>query len=268
MDWSLCQALATTNIEELQDVLHIYDISCQYCRYLLDRIDFNPALNVPPNVKLIHAIGLFHVHGHKSECLYRWATSYVPGAGIVDGEILETLWSVLNKISASTRTASLAHRTEILDDHMADNNFKKITNIGTIDNTTTVESLTYENWIYIHSVKSITDRYNRALENVTEARRAFENLDWAAPVVDKALWLQEILDAESRRDDDYKAMDVMQSRIKAGATLKEITSELHAREVTPQSTSWVGGDSTDWLLEGLHIEDDQYDSSFEHSLCF
>jgi hypothetical protein len=50
----------------------------------------------------------------------------------VNGEVLETLWSVLNKISASMRTASLAHRTEILDDHLADNNFKKITNIGEI----------------------------------------------------------------------------------------------------------------------------------------
>ena len=132
MDWSLCQALATTNVGELPDVLHIYDIACQYSCYLSERIDANPALHVPPNINLIHAIGLFHVPGHKDECLYRWATTYVPGAGLVDGEVLETLWSVLNKISASTRTASLAHRTEILDDHMADNNFKKITNIGAI----------------------------------------------------------------------------------------------------------------------------------------
>jgi hypothetical protein len=130
MDWSLCQALATTNVGGLSDVLHIYDIACQYFWYLSERIKADPALFVPPHVKLIHAIGLFHVHGHKDECLYRWATSYVPGAGTVDGEILETLWSVLNKILASTRTTSLAHRTEILDDHMADNNFKKITNIG------------------------------------------------------------------------------------------------------------------------------------------
>jgi hypothetical protein len=106
------------------------DIACQYFRYLSEHIEADPALYVPPHVKLIHAIGLFHVHGYKDECLYRWATTYVPGMGTVDGEILETLWSVLNKISASTRTASLVHRTEILDDHMGDNNFKKITNIG------------------------------------------------------------------------------------------------------------------------------------------
>ena len=49
---------------------------------------------------------------------------------MVDGEVLETLWSVLNTVSASTQTASLAHRTEILDDHMNDSNFKKMLNIG------------------------------------------------------------------------------------------------------------------------------------------
>jgi len=83
---------------------------------------------------LIHAIGLFHVHGHKDECLYRFATSYVPGAGVVDGEVLETLWAVLNSVSATTRTASIAHRTELLDDHMGDSNFKKMVNIGTSGN--------------------------------------------------------------------------------------------------------------------------------------
>ena len=115
MDWSLCQVLTMTNIGELQDVLHIYDISCQFCQYLLDRIDSNPDLNVPPNIKLIHAIGLFHVHGHKSECLYCWATSYVPGAGIVNGEILETLWLVLNKISASMRQVGAPHCAKPFD---------------------------------------------------------------------------------------------------------------------------------------------------------
>ena len=54
----------------------------------------------------------------------------MPGAGVVDGEVLETLWSVLNTVSSATRTASLAHRTEILDDHMSDSNWKKMQHIG------------------------------------------------------------------------------------------------------------------------------------------
>ena len=130
MDWSLCEALATTNIGEILHLLHIYDVNCQYCKHLLERIQRNDMLTIPEGLTIFHAIGQFHIHGHKDECLYRWSTSYVPGAGVVDGEVLETLWSVLNTVSASTRTASLAHRTEILDDHMNDSNFKKMLNIG------------------------------------------------------------------------------------------------------------------------------------------
>ena len=130
MDWSLCEALANTNVQGLQQVLHIYDINCQYYCQLQDHIRQNPLLQVPVGLQLIHGIGLFHVHGHKDECLYRWATSYIPNARVVDGEILETLWAVLNTISASTRTASLAHRSELLDDHMGDSNFKKLLNIS------------------------------------------------------------------------------------------------------------------------------------------
>ena len=130
MDWSFCEALATTNVGIIKLFLHIYDINCQYCIHFLERIAQSELMNIPDDIKIAHAIGLFHIHGHKDECLYRYATSYVPGAGIVDGEILEALWSVLNTVSASTRTASLAHRTEVLDDHMNDSNWKKMLNIG------------------------------------------------------------------------------------------------------------------------------------------
>jgi hypothetical protein len=132
MDWSLCEALATTHIGKNQLVLHVYDIQCQYCQYLEERILRNDMLRLPDNIHLLHAIGQFHVHGHKDECLYRWATNYVPGAGVIDGEVMETLWSVLNTVSAATRTASLAHRTEVLDDHMNDSNWKKMLDIGMV----------------------------------------------------------------------------------------------------------------------------------------
>ncbi|KAF8958664.1 hypothetical protein BDZ97DRAFT_1612553, partial [Flammula alnicola] len=67
----------------------------------------------------------FHVHAHKDECYFRYATTFIPGAGIVKGQILESNWSILNKISPTARTATLAHRTEMLDDHACDSNHKK-----------------------------------------------------------------------------------------------------------------------------------------------
>ena len=92
---------------------------------------------------------------------------------------------------------------------------------------------------------------------VTESRRAFENLDLVAPEVEKAVWLEEILEAEAKRSYEFKAMDVMLSRIKVGATVKEITLELQAKDRTAESTTGLGGNSTDWLLKGIQIENDQ-----------
>ena len=104
----------------------IYDIMCQYFRYLQDQIGHL----LPSGLQIDWAIGLFHVHGHKDECFFRYALSFIPGAGIVAREILESLWANLNCVTLATRTTTLAHRVEIIDDHAADSNFKKALRIG------------------------------------------------------------------------------------------------------------------------------------------
>ena len=54
------------------------------------------------------------------------------GAGQVDGEIIETLWSTLNDASQCTHTTTLTHCTEILNDHMNDGNWKKLVKFGEV----------------------------------------------------------------------------------------------------------------------------------------
>ena len=39
---------------------------------------------------------------------------------------METLWSILDKVSGITRSMTWAHRQEMLDDYMEDRNFKKL----------------------------------------------------------------------------------------------------------------------------------------------
>jgi hypothetical protein len=127
VDWVLLQALARTNVDpEFQSVMLIYDIACQYFVHLQDRIGHL----LPAGLTLDCAIGMFHVHGHKEECFFRYATSFIPGSGVTIGEILEMLWSSLNSISPTVRTASLANRAETIDDHAGDSNHKKMLNIG------------------------------------------------------------------------------------------------------------------------------------------
>jgi hypothetical protein len=74
------------------------------------------------------------ITNHKDECFFRFASSFIPGAGIVAGEILESLWSSLNRITPSTRTATLAHRAEVIDDHASDSNHKKALGMGNSNN--------------------------------------------------------------------------------------------------------------------------------------
>ena len=126
VDWSLLETLRTTHVDEAQGVMLYYDIVCQYWVHLNDRIGHL----LPNGLEIDRAIGLFHVHAHKEECFYRFASSFIPGSGIVAGEILESLWSRLNLIATATRTATLAHRAEVIDDHASDSNHKKALDMG------------------------------------------------------------------------------------------------------------------------------------------
>jgi len=130
IDYSRSEMMKTINMDRMRKLLAIYDIMCQYYKKLDVRFSRNNMLNMRSDVIYEKAIGQFHVHGHKDTCFFRFSSSFIPGAGQVDGEVLETLWGTLNKISWSARTTTLAHRTEILDDHTNDSNWKKLVNIG------------------------------------------------------------------------------------------------------------------------------------------
>jgi len=127
IDWVLLQHILGTNIHPKQRVVSIYDIGCLYGLYLQWRLEGK----LPDGMEFDHAIGLFHVHGHKDECFWRFATTFIVHCGIISGEILESLWAELNAISPTARTATLAHRAEILDDHATDSNYRKMLGIGT-----------------------------------------------------------------------------------------------------------------------------------------
>ena len=129
VDWSLLEAIRITNMHPDQGLLLIYDIACQYWIHLQSRIGHL----LPTELEIDRAIGLFHVHAHKEECFYRFASSFISAAGIVAGEILESLWSKLNLITTATRTATLAHRAEVIDDHASDSNHKKALGIRELD---------------------------------------------------------------------------------------------------------------------------------------
>lgn len=130
MDYAICKALNSPRTRALDRAILVYDIMCQWYQNFPKRLQESEYLEIPPNLKIFKGIGDFHVRGHVKECFPRFALLHVEGAGVIDGEIVETLWSVLNNTSPSTRGATLAHRREILDDHMNHSNWRKLVGTG------------------------------------------------------------------------------------------------------------------------------------------
>ena len=75
--------------------LVMYDIMCQYGAHLKERVENSPELSLPNALELCTGIGLFHIHGHQDSCLPCFSPGYIPGVKQVDGEIIETLWALL-----------------------------------------------------------------------------------------------------------------------------------------------------------------------------
>ena len=62
---------------------------------------------------------------HVKECYPLFTLNYLEGAGQLDGELMETVWSPLKEIISSTRSMTLQHRREVIDDQIRDHNWKK-----------------------------------------------------------------------------------------------------------------------------------------------
>ena len=130
VDYSVCHGL-NFNADGLGEGLIIYDVNCQYVVHFEDRIkDVSEYLSQDPDMKLLGAIGKCHLADHVDSCFSKWTLNFMKGARNVDGEIMETLWSGMNKVSGAARSMSKAHRQETLDDYMRDSNWKKTVGIG------------------------------------------------------------------------------------------------------------------------------------------
>jgi hypothetical protein len=128
MDYSLCQALA--QVHRSKQVVFIYDICCQWSIHFLERVASSSHLSLREDLKIVPAIGKFHLGAHIKQCFALFSLNFVHGVGQLDGEILETLWSSLDKVAGHTRVMSKAHRQEVLDNHMNDSNWKKLIKSG------------------------------------------------------------------------------------------------------------------------------------------
>lgn len=201
----------------------MYDIACQYFVHLFDRIGHK----LPIGLTVDRAIGLFHVHAHKEACFFQYSPSFIPGCGVTAGEILESLWSALNGISPTTRTATLAHRAEVLDDHASDSNHKKMLGI----------------------TRYLCQRHKEASQTLTQSQQYFEELCRSADQQTVQQWKDQIEHAELIRLTRPSAMNIYGPSLDGA----DVPAEQSA------SASSQGRSAIEvWLEFALVIEENQY----------
>ncbi|KAI5988638.1 hypothetical protein F5J12DRAFT_907686 [Pisolithus orientalis] len=106
MDYALVHAMHH-GLDPMQLVITFYDINCQYSKNLACWLEENRYLSLPSRLQIQPSIGLWHVHGHQTECFTRYAPNFILGASQAQG-------------------MATAHCQELLDFQMNDSNFLKM----------------------------------------------------------------------------------------------------------------------------------------------
>lgn len=209
MDYSIVQAMnyKSKGIEEQQV---IYDIACQWGVKFFERVDQSPYLDIPDELKLILAVGKFHLGAHILECFYKHSLNFIEGTGQVDGEIIETLWSRLNHVSSTARAMSKPHRRDVLDDFMRDSNWKKLIDSSEFTSNT-VRLVDIFNSVF--EVKMLVRKWETCKTEVVNSKSAFEEL---SANLDEHLLQKWAVEERSALDQGGDAMAVYGVRLEEG----------------------------------------------------
>ncbi|EIW75517.1 hypothetical protein CONPUDRAFT_22788, partial [Coniophora puteana RWD-64-598 SS2] len=231
----------------LLGVILYYDIMCQYIINFAKRMKKSKHLSWPDGVELIPAIGLFHVHGHKDECVAKFSPTFIEGTGHVDGEVLETLWAALNDIAASTLNMSTSWRVDVLNAHMRWSNLRKIMEI----------------------VKTTSQRWKKALQRYADALEDYNDFTDVCPEDKVKEWKALIKKAYADRHNNLDAnmlFDVkigqLPTRAACSETLSKTLSQRKDRIARGHSSS-IDKDKDDltdiirWMNLGIDIEEFQ-----------
>ncbi|KAK7441199.1 hypothetical protein VKT23_016680 [Stygiomarasmius scandens] len=109
-----------------------YDIVCQWCKHLVDRLR-----QLPPLIRLnlilhivYYVIPKLHIYGHQILCQLLYSLNWLWDAGRTDGEGIEHPWAHMGPVATSTRDMGPGSRHDTLDDHWGHWNFIKMVGLG------------------------------------------------------------------------------------------------------------------------------------------
>ena len=130
MDYAIFQALK--RFPRHIQVLIIYDICCQWIIHFQQRVSESEFLELWDSLEITGAVRKWHLVAHIAECFPKFTLNFVEGAGQVEGEILETLWSGMDEIAGLAQAMSIAHHQEVIDEYMNDSNWRKLLRTGNL----------------------------------------------------------------------------------------------------------------------------------------
>ncbi|KAI0338536.1 hypothetical protein BDW22DRAFT_1459835, partial [Trametopsis cervina] len=242
MDYSYVNSVERLVHPSISEAVMYYDVVCQWMVHLGFRIDNSPILSNMikhlPNLRTVKGIGLFHVHGHKQACLPRFSPDFIKGVGMVDGEIIETLWASLNDTSRATRGMTSAHRQEAIDDQIG-----------------------YSNWMKtIRIVNRIRAKYTHATDMLAACEEAFESVNNTLSAADRHAWSLMEATALGERWNNPEAMDIFDVDEKSAPGLADRLAVLSALE-TGRDSTLIGRAA--WIANGLRLQEEQLTLSAE-----
>ncbi|TFK59339.1 hypothetical protein BDN72DRAFT_873055 [Pluteus cervinus] len=116
------------------DVVVSYDIACQWCRNLWERIQrYAKSLQLDEDLvnSFMFLVPKFHLPAHIGKCQTQYSFNLHSHVGRTDGEAPERGWSHINPIALSTCEMGPGSRRDTLEDHFGDSNWKKTYQMGT-----------------------------------------------------------------------------------------------------------------------------------------
>ncbi|KIY63047.1 hypothetical protein CYLTODRAFT_337486, partial [Cylindrobasidium torrendii FP15055 ss-10] len=107
-----------------------YDIACQYKKNFARRVANHPAL-VEVDIELISwALPIWHGNVHALKCETVNSVKYRWGVGKTDGEGIERVWAILNRMAYMLKEEQPGARHDDLEDKINHHNFRKNLTLG------------------------------------------------------------------------------------------------------------------------------------------
>ncbi|KAK7442944.1 hypothetical protein VKT23_015888 [Stygiomarasmius scandens] len=122
------------HVHALLALLVSYDIVCQWCKKVIQRLQ-----NLPQNVRInltlriiFFVIPKLHILSHLISCQEKFSLNFTYGVGQTDAEGIERVWAGLGSIATSLKEMGPSSHHDTLEDHMGHWNWRKVVGLGTL----------------------------------------------------------------------------------------------------------------------------------------